>query len=1502
MKRIAKRISCAALTAALLTGSMPSYALAAEVSPDLSVAEQSQEIQEDAVEGEEGILPETEETVPESVNPEEDTVLPENPTVPDTEIHTGADEVLPETETTVPEEETETESEEAEQFQVEAEGASVPQPGKRELLKDNFDNASGWQINNPSSVKIENGQATIKGGGGNNAMKSAGILSANDFLLQTDLIIGTENKNCNAKIGFKAQDGFDKQRLQLRFDFPNNKVFLEKVTGNSVDTKYGEAAAEVSQGQHKLAIEVKGNAITAWLDEKQIITASHEEIGKMEKGRLLIAGQFPLQDFALDNLLVTTNEELSGKECTVKLETYTDGKLDPEHKGGTLTADKLSGYSGEWINLTPKANHGYVFAKYETSTDNLVPIENNRFQLNEKFPEITVKAYFETRKPGKYEIFFEDFGGNPGTLPEGIRVSEGEVFVDVPSGKNANAYSPVVDWKKLDGKKGYRISVDARRTTDAGGTLQISFRDGGSFDSRYVVAINSQGSAMLRRFYNGENKELKKGNFQLTDKPAHVVIEVVENKVTVFINGKEILNYTDQENWKGMKPGVQLINMTPGAPVAFDNLLIEQICEKKPVEVISIYNGTEDTEHKAGVASSDIKEAEEGQRVTLTAIAKAGYRLKEYQVEGMENVQIQDGAFLMPAGDYSSLKVKAIFETDKLREGKTFYVDSENGDDSAEGTSEKTAWKSLNRVKEYGSFVPGDKILLKRGSVFVGQQLAFQGMGAEGKPIEISAYGEGKLPRLEGNGQVENVVSLYNQEYVEIRNLEITNLDKKYSTEFKLNGSNNKEKPLRAMNVSIRDFGTASGIVIEDCYIHDINGNINLKWNGGIFFDVKTNIQNGVLAGIPSKYDNVRISGCTFERVDRSAIKLVSSQWCNQWEKNDPGVPVNWYPSTNVVVENNYMEYIGGDGITVRDTDGALIEHNLAKDCRFQNTGYNVGIWPFEAANTVLQYNEAYETHGTTDGQGLDCDHASSNSVMQYNYSHNNEGGFMLIMGGYPHTGATVRYNISQNDRDKTFEFAQGLPKGTMIYNNTIYSNQVLDKGVFFLSNTGAGVGVNDGFAFNNVFSYPQGQKAYGGDAQGIGLVQEHMKIYNNAYTGGMSAFEADAKPLQAEDLGIVELGSAPETHEGKDAVTGSSGLLDGYKLQEGSALIDKGLTVDEAWKHFGGSKLVDGRNYSPREFFEKVKDNKKYPSIDCIMGNNFPEVPGVSYDRDFFGESIISGKPDIGAAEYRREEPEKPEPPQAVLLESISIQKAPEKTAYTEGETFNPKGMEVEAKFSDGNTKDVTGEISYSEETLKVSDKEMVISYTYEGITKKATQGIAVKTKEEPQPPTQGEPEKPQQPENPDTSGWEIEAVEIVPEKAELKAGESKQFTVDVKGKGEFSKEVSWELVGKHHEDTYIDEKGTLYVSKAEAAGEVKVKAGSKADAKKFDEAVVKIKTAQTQVPGTNVNNNGDDSTTGKPAGNQGVQTGDESHVVILLGLLAVSGGAMLLCKRKRQ
>lgn len=939
--------------------------------------------------------------------------------------------------------------------------------------------------------------------------------------------------------------------------------------------------------------------------------------------------------------MVQTEKQAAATECQVVLETYTDGKLDEEHIGGTLTADKLSGHSGEWVTLTVKANHGYVFQRYDTNTDNLVTIDNNRFQLNEKFPTVVVKAYFTTREPGKDEVFFDDFGGEPGAaLPGGVHISNGELVVDIPEGQGSNFYEPAIDWSQVSAQEGYRISVDVRRVTQTSGTMQIAFRGGEQSTQRYVVAINSQGSLMLRKI-DGENVELKKVAFQLTEQYAHIEITVVKNEVRVSVDGQELLVHTEQDNWGGMTPKVQLWNMTQGASMGFDNLLVEKICEKKPIEVVTIYNGQEDLEHRAGTAVSDVAEAKEGDTVILQTIPKAGYRFKEYQVEGMESLSIVDNKFVMPAGEFEKLRVNAVFEDDTVREAKTFYVDSEGGNDQSAGTSEKEAWRTLGRIKEHNLFVPGDRILLKCGSVFRGEQLAFQGMGSAEQPIEISSYGEGELPRLEGNGEVENVISLYNQQYIHINRLEITNLDQKYNQNFELNGSNNQEKALRAINVSIRDFGTASDIRIEDCYIHDINGNIKSKWNGGIFFDVKANIQNGTLTGVPSKYDQILISGCTFERVDRSGIKLISSQWCNQWEKNDPGVPVNWYPSTNVVVRDNYMEKIGGDGITVRDTDGALIEHNLVRDCRYQNTGYNVGIWPFEAANTVLQYNEAYETHGTTDGQGLDCDHASSNSVMQYNYSHNNEGGFMLIMGGYPHTGATVRYNISQNDRDKTFEFAQGCPKGTMIYNNTIYSDQLLERGVFFLSNTGAGQGVNDTFAFNNVFHYPEGQKFYGGETQNL---TTYMKLYNNAYTGGIEAFEGDDNPLKAEDAGLTAPGTGPEVNESKTAVTGSSGALDGYKLEDTSVLIDKGITVDEAWKHFGGTELVDGRGMSPRDLFEQAKNGN---SIDYVVGNNFPQINGVGYDKDFFGNSLADGKPDIGAAEFLASVPEQPDPEQ---------------------------------------------------------------------------------------------------------------------------------------------------------------------------------------------------------------------------------------------------------------
>lgn len=487
----------------------------------------------------------------------------------------------------------------------------------------------------------------------------------------------------------------------------------------------------------------------------------------------------------------------------------------------------------------------------------------------------------------------------------------------------------------------------------------------------------------------------------------------------------------------------------------------------------------------------------------------------------------------------------------------------------------------------------------------------------------MGAYGEGVKPRLDAGGAVENVVNLTDQEYITLTDLEITNTDPGFDASFELNASNNRSKNLRAVNISATDFGQVRGITLRDLYIHDINGNLAVKWNGGIFFNANTKVVDGELQGRPTYYDGVLVENNRFERVDRSAIKLVGSSWANQSLANNPGVPLNWTPSKNIVVRGNTFLHIGGDSITVRDSDGALIEGNLVRHSRYQNTGYNAGIWPFQASNTVVQHNEVSHTHGVQDGQGLDTDHASSYSVMQYNYSHDNEGGFMLIMNGYPHTAPTIRYNVSQNDADKTFEFSRGTPAGTMIYNNTIHSNSTLvgpRGGVFDLANSKAGTGNREVFIFNNVFSYPAGQTWYVGEAE---TFKTKVRLFNNAYVGGVSAPAEEGQAITG-DLKLPALGSAPSKNGDATApVTGltSPDSFAGYLPGEGSALDGAGVSVADAVAKHGGT-ITDRRALPPVELHELALAGE---SIDFAAGDKLPDVTGADYAQDFRGTPVPS-------------------------------------------------------------------------------------------------------------------------------------------------------------------------------------------------------------------------------------------------------------------------------------
>ena len=343
-----------------------------------------------------------------------------------------------------------------------------------------------------------------------------------------------------------------------------------------------------------------------------------------------------------------------------------------------------------------------------------------------------------------------------------------------------------------------------------------------------------------------------------------------------------------------------------------------------------------------------------------------------------------------------------------------YYADSASGNDANTGTAPESAWKTLNKINA-ARFRSGDQILLHSGSAWRGQ-LWPKGSGEPGHPIKMGMYGGGVKPVINGDGLAEDAVLLKNQEYWEIENLEITNT-----------GATRAIR--RGVHVAVENFGEAHHIYLRSLTIHDVNGIDTEKTNGGINYTSAGNQR-------PSRFVDLRIEGNEINHVDRSGI----FGWSDRWQRS------KWYPSLGVVVRGNILTDIGGDGIVVVATDGALVEHNVVGHANQRSEGYNVAIWPWSADNTVIQYNEAYGTKGERDGEGFDSDWNSRNTVIQYNYSHENDGGFLLICdeGGHGteesvgNSGTIVRYNISQNDRVRGINVA-GPVKGSLIYNNTIY-------------------------------------------------------------------------------------------------------------------------------------------------------------------------------------------------------------------------------------------------------------------------------------------------------------------------------------------------------------------------------------------------------------------------------------------------------------------------------
>ena len=239
-----------------------------------------------------------------------------------------------------------------------------------------------------------------------------------------------------------------------------------------------------------------------------------------------------------------------------------------------------------------------------------------------------------------------------------------------------------------------------------------------------------------------------------------------------------------------------------------------------------------------------------------------------------------------------------------------------------------------------------------------------------------------------------------------------------------------------------------------------------------------------------------------------------------------------WFPSKGVIIRNNVLENIPGDGIVPIGCDGAIIENNILRHFPdiLSHEEAAAGIWPWSSDNTLIQYNEVSGHKAKWDGQGFDSDYNCVGTIIQFNYSHDNYGGFLLICNNgfsYKSSGnigtknTIIRHNISINDGIRPYptkrkgDFSPifhitGPTENTYIHNNIIIlTEQTLDNSIVKMDNWGNLWPINTLFE-NNIF-YTKVPSTFL-FAEDVGT-----KFYNNTYYGDINNLPEDLYAIFSE-------------------------------------------------------------------------------------------------------------------------------------------------------------------------------------------------------------------------------------------------------------------------------------------------------------------------------------------------------------------------------------------------
>jgi len=433
--------------------------------------------------------------------------------------------------------------------------------------------------------------------------------------------------------------------------------------------------------------------------------------------------------------------------------------------------------------------------------------------------------------------------------------------------------------------------------------------------------------------------------------------------------------------------------------------------------------------------------------------------------------------------------------------GIEYFVSASLGDDNNDGRSMSSPWATLARVNE-AKFVAGDTVYFKAGDIFAGQLLVDES-GMAGQPIHFTAYGEGDTPVIDGSagsgGSELAAILVINQDHIEISHLTIRNFRK----QTKANVSD-----MDAYGILVKNTGKRilSGfnfhhLTVEEIYPIKARASFNKTSVTGIRFETKPakNKRQAVNTRDIYIHDNFIRHTARFGIALRHRPSRVDGVKNTELDYD-----------VNVRIINNRCEDIGGSCVLMNGTWQGLLEGNtfirsgaMVEPSLSVNRGS--GAWFFRSKHIVAQYNSAYGSRGHNDSAGMHVDYANENILVQYNFSHDNEGYGTEILG--KNKNIIWRFNISAGDgtRRTNVERPEGgkskFPGKTIFVSDFSVPKRIQSREIFI---------------YNNSYLITSGS-----DPQ-VEFNGEQVQLYNNLFVveaGARLAKKLNISWLQGESL-----------------------------------------------------------------------------------------------------------------------------------------------------------------------------------------------------------------------------------------------------------------------------------------------------------------------------------------------------------------------------------------------